>query len=105
MLKLFKQIKELILIRKVNEGDNYDILQEVHKKSLKRFIQENGIKYFSNFLRLEEQYLLNKIELNKRTDKNDLLMENAFLLFVSVTTIIPLIIVCKPGTRKSLSPQ
>ena len=32
-------------------------------------------------------------------------MENAFLLFVSVTTIIPLIIVCKPGTRKSLSPQ
>ena len=74
-------------------------------KSLKHFIQEYGLKHFSDFLRLEEKYLLVKIELKKGIGKNNLLKENVFLMFVAVSTKIPLIIVGKPGTGKSLSSQ
>ena len=68
-------------------------------------MQENGIKYFSDFIRLEEIYLIDKIELKKGIEKNDLLNENLFMMFVSLITKIPLIIVGKPGTGKSLSSQ
>ena len=33
-------------------------------------MQENGIKYFSDFLRLEEKYLSDKIEVEKGIEKN-----------------------------------
>ena len=84
---------------------NDNIGSKITNKYLQSFIQENGIKYFSDFLRLEEQYLIDKIELKKGIGKNDLLKENLFLMFVAVTTQIPLIIVGKPGTGKSLSSQ
>ena len=53
-------------------------------------------------MNLEEQYLIDKIELQKGIGKNDILKKNLFLMFVSVNTKIPLIIVGKPGTGKSL---
>jgi MoxR-like ATPase len=95
---------------KSNEEDstlttNDNIGSQITNRYLQSFIQENGIKYFSDFLRLEEQYLIDKIELKKGIGKNDLLKENLFLMFVAVTTQIPLIIVGKPGTGKSLSSQ
>ena len=70
-----------------NEGNNNDIASEVHNKILKRFIA-NGIKHFSDFLRIEEKYILDKIELNRGIGKNSLIIENVFLLFVSVTANI-----------------
>ncbi len=88
-----------------NIKEHEELASKVQNKLLKSFIQENGIKYFSDFLRLEEKYLLDKIELKKGIGKNDLLKENVFLMFVAVTTNIPLIIVGKPGTGKSLSSQ
>jgi MoxR-like ATPase len=92
-----------------NENDDNigkeDLVSKVDNKLLKNFIQDNGIKHFSDFLRIEEQFLLDKIELKKGIGKNDLLKENLFLMFVAVTTGIPLIIVGKPGTGKSLSSQ
>ena len=45
------------------------------------------------------------MELDKGIGKNILLKENTFLLFLAVTTKIPLIIVGKPGTGKNLSAQ
>ena len=86
-----------------NIKEHEELASKVQNKLLRSFIQENGIKYFSDFLRLEEKYLLDKIELKKGIGKNDLLKENVFLMFVAVTTNIPLIIVGKPGTGKSLS--
>lgn len=38
-----------------NKDDNNDISSEIHNKILKSFIQENGIKYFSDFLRIEKK--------------------------------------------------
>jgi len=48
-------------------------------------------------LKIEEEFLLKQIELDAGIGKNDLLKENLFLLFLSVVTKIPLIIVGKPG--------
>ena len=62
-------------------------------------------KNFSDFLRIEQDYLIDQIELDKGIDKNTLLKENIFLLFLSVITNIPLIIIGKPGTGKNLSTQ
>ena len=66
---------------------------------------ENKIEQFSDFIKIEQDYLINQIELDKGIGKNTLLKENLFLLFVSVITNIPLIIIGKPGSGKSLSSQ
>ena len=63
------------------------------------------IKSFSDLLKIEEDFLLKQIELDKGIGENQLLKENLFLLFLAVVTKIPLIIVGKPGTGKSLSAQ
>ena len=68
-------------------------------------LSDQKITQFSDFLRLEEEFLINLIELDKGIGKNNLLKENLFLLFLSVVTSIPLIIIGKPGTGKSLSSQ
>ena len=60
---------------------------------------------FSDFIKVEQDYLINQIKLEKGIGKNTLLKENVFLSFVSVVTNIPLIIVGKPGSGKSLSAQ
>jgi energy-coupling factor transporter ATP-binding protein EcfA2 len=104
-------IKDIKANEKVDK-DDYDEIQQkevltskIQNYRLKSFMQENGIKYFSDFLRLEEIYLLDKIEVEKGIEKNDLLKENVFSMFVALITKIPLIIVGKPGTGKSLSSQ
>ena len=63
------------------------------------------ISYFSDFLKIEQDFLIEQIELDNGIGKNTLLKENVFLLFVSLLTNIPLIIIGKPGCGKSLSTQ
>ena len=60
---------------------------------------------FSEILDIEEEYILNKIELGKGIGNNKSLRTNLFLVFVSLITNIPLIIIGKPGSGKSLSSQ
>ena len=67
-------------------------------------VKEN-VKHFSDLLKIEEEYLFSKIELDRGIGKNDILKKNVFLLFVSIITKIPLIMVGKPGSGKSLSVQ
>ena len=52
---------------------------------------------------MEEAFLLNEIELDKGIDHNKSLRENILLLFISLVTKIPLIIMGKPGSGNSLS--
>ena len=61
--------------------------------------------HFSQILEYEEDFLLNNINLNKGIGKNKSLKENIFLLFTALVTNIPLIIIGKPGSSKSLSAQ
>ena len=68
-------------------------------------LRDQKIIQFSDLLKLEENFLINLIELDNSIGKNNLLKENVFLLLFSVITNIPLIIIGKPGTAKSLSCQ
>ena len=58
---------------------------------------------FSDFLKIEEDFLIEQIDKEDGISENNLLKENLFILFLSLVTEIPLIIVGKPGTSKSLS--
>ena len=78
---------------------NQDLREEIDKRV------EEIVDKFSDFLRIEQDFLIEQIELGKGIGKNTLLKENVFLLFLSVITNIPLIIIGKPGTGKSLSAQ
>ena len=86
-----------------NEINTFNISFKISYKNLQYFFQENDIKYFSDFIKIEEQYLIDKIEPKKSICKNEALKENLFLMFVSIITRIPLIIVGKPCSSKSLA--
>ena len=78
---------------------NNDFYNEINSRPIEE------INKFSDFLNIEQDFLIDQIELDKGIGKNALLKENVFLLFLSVLTNIPLIIMGKPGTGKSLSSQ
>ena len=102
-----------ILLQLVNKDQTLEekggnLMDLIKNKDLKDEIStrpEEIINNFSDFLKIEQEYLLNQIELDKGIGKNTLLKENVFLLFLSVNSNIPLIIIGKPGTGKSLSAQ
>ena len=85
----------------------YSLMEQIKNKSLKNEIEmsKEKINQFSDFLNIEQNYLIEQIELENGIGKNALLKENVFLLFLSVITNIPLIIIGKPSTGKSLSAQ
>ena len=82
-----------------------NLLEQIKYEKLKKDLKEESLNQFSDLLKIEEDFLLDKIELDKGIGKNNLLKENVFLLFLAVITKIPLIIVGKPGTGKTLSAQ
>ena len=102
-----------ILLKMINEEKVEEkkekLLDEILDEDLKREIihrDEKIDKNFSDFLKIEQDFLIDQIkDINKGIGKNTLLKENLFLLFVSVVTDIPLIIIGKPGSGKSLSAQ
>ena len=80
-------------------GDFKDDLQNNYKiTDVNKFI-------FSEILDREEKFLLDNIKLEPGIGGNKSLKENIFLLFTSLNTSIPLIIIGKPGSSKSLSAQ
>ena len=66
-------------------------------------------KYFdNNFLKIpieESLYIVENVKLERGTAKNEALLENIFSIFVCILNKIPLFIVGKPGTSKSMSVQ
>jgi hypothetical protein len=105
--QLQKTLLKLVNIYSEEKGDDNDkkkdLLNNIKYKPFYDTIRDQQIKHFSDFLRIEEDYLLKQIEKDKGIGENQLLKENVFLFFLSVCTKIPLIIVGKPGTGKSLS--
>ena len=84
---------------------NGDLLSKIKYQRLRYDLRCEKSKKFSDLLRIEEDFLLRQIEMEHGIGKNILLKENIFLLFVSLVTKIPLIMVGKPGSSKSLSIQ
>ena len=102
LLKLVNNSDQII------EKEGEDLMDQIKNDDLKFEIKnrpEENIENFSDFLKIEEEYLLNQIELDEGIGRNTLLKENVFLLFLSVNTNIPYIIIGKPGSGKSLSAQ
>ena len=60
---------------------------------------------FSLFFENECDYIIENVNLDKGIAKNRILKENLFLEFIAITSNIPLIIIGKPGSSKSLSFQ
>jgi hypothetical protein len=105
-----------ILLKLINNDEQNNseekgetLLEQMSNEELKKEIEHRSEKIgknFSDFLKIEQDYLIEQIkDLDKGIGKNSLLKENLFLLFVSILTSIPLIIIGKPGTGKSLSAQ
>ena len=108
IIHLLKEIK--IKYIKYYEGmdEKKGTIEQFKNKDFKNEIQSRPneiIDQFSDFIKIEQNYLIEQVELDRGIGKNTLLKENLFLLFVSVNTNIPLIIIGKPGSGKSLSAQ
>jgi len=105
--ELQKTLLEIVNIyseEKSDEENKSNLFDKIKNQKLKTDITGN-MNQFSDLLKIEEEFLLKQIELDKGIGKNELLKENLFLLFLAVITKIPVIIVGKPGTGKSLSAQ
>ena len=83
----------------------YNLFDRIKYDRLKRDLREFKFNCFSDLLKSEENFLRHQIEIERGIGKNEILKENLFLLFISIITKIPLIIVGKPGTSKTLCTQ
>ena len=111
-LELKPKLLELVKYEESNESELYEQIQFEDLKTEiedRRYEAEKGIKEtfinFSGFLNVEQDFLIKQVQPEKGIGINTLLKENVFLLFVALVTNIPLIIIGKPGTGKSLSVQ
>ena len=86
------------------EDKGGELIEQIKDENFKKEILSR-ISSFSDFLKIEQEFLLSQIELEKDIGKNSLLKEMIFTVFLSSITNIPLIIIGKPGTGKSLSVQ
>ena len=102
LLKLIN-FNNIINTKGIEESEEGSLVDKIKNEELKADIRNKKINQFSDFLNTEEDFLINLIKLDKGIGKNSLLKENLFLLFISIITKIPLIIIGKPGTGKSLS--
>ena len=112
-----------ILLELINnektEEQGTNIIDQITNKEFKKELKDREYKRpkkddevdekintnFSDFIKVEEDFLIKQIDIEPGIGKNTLLKENIFLSFVSVITNIPLIIIGKPGCGKSLSAQ
>ena len=89
---------------KNNFSNSLGIKWEPLIKEYRNYNSENK-KYFSIFFQNEYDFIISNITLDKGIAKNRILKENIFLQFITITSNIPLIIIGKPGSSKSLSFQ
>ena len=112
-IEILKEFIELTNFKNEKYKANYDEKSDLLSKigePLKSYIGKalekkyiSDFKYFSQILLLEQNFLINEIKLDNGIGINKSLRDNIFLLFISLNTKIPLIIVGKPGSGKSLS--
>ena len=91
--KLFKLVNNIEI-----EDQDKEFVKYIYNEDLRNEI-------FSDFIKLEEDYLINQMELENGIGKTSLLKENIFLLFITIITRIPLIMIGNTGSSKSLSLQ
>ena len=88
---------------KNEEYEEGSLIDNIKFEELKIDLRGQKISQFSDFVKAEEEFLINIIEIDKGIGKSNILKENLFLLFISIMSKIPLIMIGEPGTSKSLS--
>ena len=105
------QLLNIVNYGEKNKGGKKEgnlLTQIIYKKfrdDVSSHLKGKSFENFSDILNIEEEFLLEQVDLDNGIGKNQSLKENVFLIFIGVVTKIPLIIVGKPGTGKSLSVQ
>ena len=80
--------------------------KELRKDFCKKMKESFGDNFeFEEFPREIQDIIADSVELEKGIAKNRALLENLFSIFVCLNTKIPLFIIGKPGSSKSLSSQ
>ena len=110
LLRLVNDIKQEDNENSTNQGKDDEkksnIMDQIQNADFKNDIEKiKEIKEFHDILEIEEDFLLDKVKLDVGIGKNESIKQNLFLLFLSLITKIPLIIIGKPGSGKSLSAQ
>ena len=97
------------LLKLINNGKTeykgVNLIDEIDNFELKNEMLTWNINKFSDFVKLEQDFLLDQIELDKKIYKNILLKEAIFISFISIMSNIPLILCGNPGIGKNLSIQ
>jgi hypothetical protein len=60
-------------------------------------------RYFSDVIGVCQDLIMKEIQLEKNIAKNDALKENVWMMFICISLRIPLFLVGKPGSSKSLA--
>ena len=84
------------------DEDKEVFLNNIKYKPLYEDIKGKQFNNFSDFLKLEKEFLINQIDINIDIGQNEKLKENIFITFFSIMTKIPLIIIGKPSDSKNL---
>ena len=112
-IRILKDEEKIDYVSKINEKlkslsshfkiDNNDWDKDDDDKNLIKF-EKNA---FTILIKEEQKFIINEMEIQKvkGIGINDSLKQNIFLMFFSIYTHIPLIVVGKPGCSKSLSIQ
>ena len=103
-----KELKEKMdkeIINFIESLSNKELKEKLDDKIIKNFQEHIENKNFLEIPLREEKYVLSNIELGKGIAQNRALLDNIFALFVSINNKIPIFIVGKPGSSKSLSVQ
>ena len=107
--KFIKKKEETLCIDSINLSLYMCYYIRISNKNLRKDLSKQLDKYFKNgFLTIpkeESLYIADNVNLERGTAKNEALLENLFSLFVCISNQIPLFIVGKPGTSKSMSVQ
>ena len=87
------------------EFDNKIKKTENDKKVIGLLESNNKEKktYYSDILKFEEKFIISQVDLENGIAENRPLRDNIFLLFVAINLNIPIFIIGKPGTSKTLS--
>ena len=69
----------------IKENENKgNLIDQIKYEQLRNDLKEEALFQFSDILKIEEDFLLDKLELDKGIGRNNLLKENTFLLFLAV---------------------
>ena len=100
-----RQILLKIINNRKYEEYGGDLMEQFKNEELKNEIHLRAEKIlrFSDFIKIEQDFLIEQMDLDKGIVKTTSLKENIFSIFVSLITKIPIILIGKPASGKRLS--